>query len=156
MGSLVTFRRDYCNRRDYRFKSGDRTAIFRRACRRHHEVPSLWFFLHAASCSNGMNGNLIRHTTHTGTIYYLRPSCTNERQILSNTTIRLFSIGPPLSNNLLCSPHPSLLSPSSDPGSYSRLFFPPTHYGSYLAFLSREDFSSFFPRLPASTCAYPR
>ena len=34
---------------------------------------------------------------------------------------------------------------NSDPGSNSRLFFPPTHYGSCLAFLSREDFSSFFP-----------
>ena len=36
------------------------------------------------------------------------------------------------------------LAPSrnSDPGSHSRLFSPPTHYGSCLAFLSREDFSS--------------
>ena len=32
----------------------------------------------------------------------------------------------------------------------------PTHYGSCLAFLSREDFSSFFPRRLASNCAYPR
>ena len=31
---------------------------------------------------------------------------------------------------------------NSDPGSHSRLFPPPTHYGSCLAFLSREDFSS--------------
>ena len=31
---------------------------------------------------------------------------------------------------------------NSDPGSHSRLFFPPTHYGSCLAFLSREYFSS--------------
>ena len=38
----------------------------------------------------------------------------------------------------------SILPPSrnSDPGSHSRLFYPPTHYGSCLAFLSREDFSS--------------
>ena len=39
---------------------------------------------------------------------------------------------------------------NSDPGSHSRLFSPPTHYGSCLAFLSREDFSSFFPRRLAS------
>ena len=32
---------------------------------------------------------------------------------------------------------------NSGPGSHSRLFSPPTHYGSCLAFLSREDFSSF-------------
>ena len=31
---------------------------------------------------------------------------------------------------------------NSDPGSHSRLFSPPTHYGSCLAFFSREDFSS--------------
>ena len=35
---------------------------------------------------------------------------------------------------------------NSDPGSHRRLFIPPTHYGSCLAFLAREDFSSFFPR----------
>ena len=34
---------------------------------------------------------------------------------------------------------------NTNPGSHSRLF-PPTHYGSCLAFISREDFSSFFPR----------
>ena len=44
---------------------------------------------------------------------------------------------------------------NSDPGSHSRLF-PPPHYGSCLAFLSGEDFSSFFPRRPASNCAYAR
>ena len=33
---------------------------------------------------------------------------------------------------------------------HSRLFFPPTHYGSCLAFLSRGYFSSFFPRRLAS------
>ena len=32
---------------------------------------------------------------------------------------------------------------NSDPGSHSRLFSPPPHYGSCLAFLSQEDFSSF-------------
>ena len=37
----------------------------------------------------------------------------------------------------------------------SRLFSPATHYGSCLAFLSREDLSSFFPRRLASNCAYP-
>ena len=31
---------------------------------------------------------------------------------------------------------------SSDPGSHSRLFSPPTHYGPCLAFLSRQDFLS--------------
>ena len=31
---------------------------------------------------------------------------------------------------------------NSDPGSHSRLFSPPTNYGSCLALLSREDFSS--------------
>ena len=35
---------------------------------------------------------------------------------------------------------------NSDSGSGSRLFSPPTHYGSRLALLSRQDFSSFFPR----------
>ena len=45
---------------------------------------------------------------------------------------------------------------NSDPGSHSRLFPPPTHYGSCLSFLSRVDFSSFFPRRLASNCAYPR
>ena len=44
---------------------------------------------------------------------------------------------------------------NSDPGSHSRLFSPPTHYGSCLAFLSREDFSSFFPRRLASNCHVP-
>ena len=47
---------------------------------------------------------------------------------------------------------PSVLPPgrNSDPGWHSRLFCPPTHYGSCLAFLSREDFSSFFPGRLAS------
>ena len=39
---------------------------------------------------------------------------------------------------------------NSDPGSHSILFSPPPHYGSCLAFLSREDFSFFFPRRLAS------
>ena len=51
------------------------------------------------------------------------------------------------SSHLLSSPFFFCLPPSrnSDPGSHinSRLFFPPLHYGSCLAFLSREDFSSF-------------
>ena len=51
---------------------------------------------------------------------------------------------------------PPINSRNSDPGSHSRLFSPPTHYGSCLAFLSRENFSSFFPRRLASNCAYPR
>ena len=51
---------------------------------------------------------------------------------------------------------PSYCSRNSDPGSHSRLFSTPPHYGSCLAFLSREDFSSFFPRRLASNCAYPR
>ena len=34
--------------------------------------------------------------------------------------------------------------------------FPPSpRYGSYVTFLSREDFSHFFPRRPASNCALP-
>ena len=41
-------------------------------------------------------------------------------------------------------------------GSHNRLFSPAPHCGSCLAFLSREDFSSFFPRRLASNCAYPR
>ena len=49
--------------------------------------------------------------------------------------------------------HPSR---NSDPGSHSRLFSPPTQNDSCLALLSREDFSSFFPRRLASDCAYPR
>ena len=40
---------------------------------------------------------------------------------------------------------------SSDPGSHSRPFSPRPYYGSCLAFLSREDFSSSFPRRVAST-----
>ena len=44
---------------------------------------------------------------------------------------------------------------NSDPGSHSRLFSPPTYYGSGLEFLSREDLSSFFPRRLTSDCAYP-
>ena len=32
---------------------------------------------------------------------------------------------------------------NSDPGSHSRLFSPPTHYGSCLAFISREDITSY-------------
>ena len=39
---------------------------------------------------------------------------------------------------------------NSDPGSHRRLFSPPTHYGSCLAFLSQDDFSSFFHRRLAS------
>ena len=46
---------------------------------------------------------------------------------------------------LLSSPFCSLPpSRNSDPGSHSSLF-PPTHYGSCLAFLSQENFSPFFP-----------
>ena len=41
---------------------------------------------------------------------------------------------------------------NSDPGSYSRLFSTPPRYGTYLAFLSLEDFSSFFPRRLVSNC----
>ena len=60
-------------------------------------------------------------------------------------------------SHLLSSPFCSLPpSRNSDPGSHSRLFSPPTHYGSCLAFLSREDFSSLFPRRLASNCAYQR
>ena len=44
---------------------------------------------------------------------------------------------------------------NSDPRSHRGLFSPPTHYGWCPAFLSREDFSSFFPRRLASNCAYP-
>ena len=51
---------------------------------------------------------------------------------------------------LLFFPPPSR---NSDPGSRSRLFSPAPHYGSCLAFLSREDFSSFFQRRLASNCA---
>ena len=43
---------------------------------------------------------------------------------------------------------------NSDPGSHRRLFSPPPHCGSCLAFLSREKLS--FPRRLASNCAYPR
>ena len=39
---------------------------------------------------------------------------------------------------------------NSDLGPRSRLVGPPPHYGSCLAFLSPEDFSSFFPRRLAS------
>ena len=46
-------------------------------------------------------------------------------------------------SHLLSSPFYSLPpSRNSDPGSHSRLLSPPAHYGSCLAFLSREDFSS--------------
>ena len=45
------------------------------------------------------------------------------------------------------------LAPSrnSDPGSHSRFFFPPTHYGSCLAFFFAVRFQLF-----ASNCTYPR
>ena len=61
-------------------------------------------------------------------------------------------------SHVLSSPFLFSLPPSrnTDPGSHSRLFFPPPHYGSCLVFLSREDFSSFFPRRLASNRAYPR
>ena len=63
-----------------------------------------------------------------------------------------------LSFHLLSSPFFSSPLPSrnSDQGSHRRLFSPPTHYGSRLAFLSREGFSSFFLRRLALNCAYPR
>ena len=48
-----------------------------------------------------------------------------------------------------------LPSRNSDSGSLAGSS-PPTHYGSCLAFLSREDFSSFFPRRLTSNYAYPR
>ena len=51
---------------------------------------------------------------------------------------------------------PSYNSRNSNPGSRIRLFPPPPHHGMCLAFLSREDFGSFFPRRLASSCAYPR
>ena len=58
-------------------------------------------------------------------------------------------------SHLLSSPFCSLsLLRSSDPGLHSRLFPPPTHYVWCLAFLSRDDFSSFLPRRLASNCAY--
>ena len=41
---------------------------------------------------------------------------------------------------------------NSDPGSQSRLFSPPPHYGSCLAFLTREGLNTFFPRPLASNC----
>ena len=48
-----------------------------------------------------------------------------------------------LPSHLLFSPFYSLPpSRNSDPGSHGRLFSPPPHYGSCLALLSREDFSS--------------
>ena len=65
------------------------------------------------------------------------------------------------SSHLLSSPFffslPPTRSCNSDPGSHNRLFSPPPHYGSCLAFLSRDYFfSSSFPRRLASNCAYPR
>ena len=50
----------------------------------------------------------------------------------------------------------SLPSRNSDPGSQSRLLSLLPHYGSCFAFLSREDFSTFFPRQLSSNFAYPR
>ena len=40
---------------------------------------------------------------------------------------------------------------NTDPGSHSRLLSSRTHYGSCLAFLSRDDFGSFLPRRLART-----
>ena len=56
------------------------------------------------------------------------------------------------SSHELSSPFFFSLPPSrnSDAGSYGRLFSPHPHYDSRLAFLSQEDFSSFFPRRLAS------
>ena len=74
--------------------------------------------------------------------------------VYSHTRFLFFFYFP---SHLLCSPFYSLPpSRNSDPGSRDRLFFPPTHCGSCLAFSSREDFSSLFPRRLASNCAYPR
>ena len=49
-----------------------------------------------------------------------------------------------------------LFSPSrnSDPGSHIRLFSPPTHYGSCLAFLSREGFSTSLVDLRRTNCMH--
>ena len=53
-----------------------------------------------------------------------------------------------------------LLPPSgnSDPGSHSiASLLPPPDYGTCVAFLSREGFSTFFPRrLASKLCLYPR
>ena len=73
-----------------------------------------------------------------------------------NTNINTYTFFFPPSH-VLSSPIFSLpprhCSSNSDPVSHSRLFPPPRHYGSCLAFLSREDFSSFFQRRLASNCA---
>ena len=41
---------------------------------------------------------------------------------------------------------------NSDPGSHSRPFSPPTHYGSCVGFFFARRFQLFFPRWLASTC----
>ena len=68
----------------------------------------------------------------------------------------LFCFFPTLFFGLLFSLSLLFNSRNSDPGSHSRLFPPRIYYGSCLEFLSRENFSSFFPPRLASNCAYPR
>ena len=82
--------------------------------------------------------------THTVLVY---------RYVYANTQIVLSFPSHLLSSHFCFSRIPSR---SSDPGSHSRLFFPPPQYGSCLAFLSRADLSSFFSRRLASNCSYPR
>ena len=61
-------------------------------------------------------------------------------------------------SHLLSSPFCFSLPPSrnSDPRPLSRIFSRHPHNGFCLAFLSREDSSSLFPRQLALNCAYPR
>ena len=71
--------------------------------------------------------------------------------------IIIIFLGYDFSSYLLSSPLffslPLINSRNSDPGSHSRLSPPPPHYGSCFAFLSRQDFSSFFPRRLGSNCS---
>ena len=59
----------------------------------------------------------------------------------------LFFTPTPHSLFIICSP---FLRNNRDPGSHSRLFSPPPHYCSCLAFLSRQDFSCFFAMICVS------
>ena len=81
---------------------------------------------------------------------------TESKKNLLEVRISLFFVFIPVIVLALVFSLPPINSRNSDPESHSRLFSPPTHCGSCLAFLKREDFSSFFPRRLASNCAYPR
>ena len=78
--------------------------------------------------------------------------CDNKTEQKKRFTLQVFIPCTSIIFALLFSLPPSR---NSDPGSHSRLFSPPTHYGSCLAFLPREDFS-FLPSLTRVVLTHAR